>query len=60
MKPVPEQCAHCGQTIRPKGKKKNVRGHFTTAAGTEPKTILGQYRLLLEHHPEVITGLLLH
>lgn len=54
------RCAHCGQTIRPKGKKRQMPAAFTNVAATEPKTILSQYRQLLEHRPEVINGLLLH
>jgi len=49
------QYAHRGQQTRTKGKKKKP----AEKNRQKPKTILDQYRRLLEHHPEVINGLML-
>ncbi len=51
-------CESCGKKMKAKTGKGKANVYSVKAA--QPKTILNQYRQLLENHPEIINGLLIH
>ncbi|MCW3084902.1 MAG: hypothetical protein JWP12_2268 [Bacteroidetes bacterium] len=51
-------CESCGKKMKSRTGKGKMNVYPVKAVA--PKTILNQYRQLLQNHPEIINGLLLH